>query len=107
MCVCVCVCVRSQRGDKQELFIELPPEEASDLMNFVLKEDTTNTWYDNNNANFRVPLRRDADTAPPKVEVLPKKLCDQWAHVRWEWQGRPQRGDDQAGEDYDLGVKVG
>ena len=55
-----------------ELYINLPPDEASDVLNFVLKDDATNTWYDNNSSNFRVPLRANADAGPRVVEVLPK-----------------------------------
>jgi hypothetical protein len=35
---------RSAPNGLNELFIELNSDEASDLMNFVLKDDATNTW---------------------------------------------------------------
>lgn len=57
----------SPRGNGNELTIVLPPDEASDVLNFVLKDDATNTWYDNNSSNFRVLLRKDAAASVPKV----------------------------------------
>lgn len=37
------LCRPGPNGDLQ-LVIRLPPDEASDVMNFVLKDDATNTW---------------------------------------------------------------
>lgn len=90
-----------------EVVIRLPPDEASDLMNFVFKDDATNTWYDNNGSNFRVPLRADADgSSPRQPDVIPKQLCDKWAWMRWDHYGRPPRSEDDAASDYDRGVQV-
>ncbi|GFH06759.1 R1 protein, alpha-glucan water dikinase, partial [Haematococcus lacustris] len=75
-------------------------------MNFVLKDDATNNWWDNNSANFRVPLRKEVDTRVKPVDVLPKPLCDKWAWVRWDWEGRPPRSEQEATEEYERGVQI-
>eukprot|EP00967_Tisochrysis_lutea_P058591 scaffold74548_cov16-Tisochrysis_lutea.AAC.2 len=46
------------------LFIMLSAEEASDVLNFVLKDEATNTWYDNSGSNFRLPLHGEASGKP-------------------------------------------
>ncbi|GFH15444.1 PPDK_N domain-containing protein, partial [Haematococcus lacustris] len=95
----------TNRNGTNELVIQLSPDEASDLMNFVLKDDATNNWWDNNSANFRVPLRKEVDTRVKPVDVLPKPLCDKWAWVRWDWEGRPPRSEQEATEEYERGVQ--
>jgi hypothetical protein len=40
-----------------EITIELRGDEASDIFNFVLKDEATNSWYDNAGSNFAVSLR--------------------------------------------------
>lgn len=63
--------------------------------------------YDNNSFNFRVELRPDVDVAaPPKVDQLPKELCDMWAWVRYDFAGRPPRSDDDSASEYERGVQV-
>lgn len=75
--------------------IRLPGDEASDILNFVLKDDATNTWYDNMGKNFAVDLKLRAPAAPapgvakaPKVpDQLPRALCDTWAWIKWDHAG--------------------
>lgn len=73
--------------------IRLPGDEASDVLNFVLKDDATNTWYDNNNKNFAVSLRAPKAAVPgvtKAIEVpdqLPRALCDTWAWIKWDHAG--------------------
>ena len=38
------VLLRSRPDGSQTLTIVLPGEEASDILNFVIKDDATNTW---------------------------------------------------------------
>lgn len=63
--------------------------------------------YDCNSSNYRLPLRKGADVGPKQVEVLPKPLCDKYAWVRWDFDGRPNRSEQQAQAEYDRGVQVG
>lgn len=39
--------------------------------------------------------------------MLPKALCDKWAWVRWDNDGRRQKSEADATADYDRGVQVG
>jgi alpha-glucan,water dikinase len=45
------------------LTLVLAGDEASDALNFVIKDEATDTWWDHNGANFRVPLRVELATA--------------------------------------------
>lgn len=105
-CSLLCYACRSSNGGHQ-LDILLTPDEASDVLNFVLKDDATNTWYDNNGSNFTVPLRTDMVScpAPQPADSLPKTLCDKWAWVRWDFQGRPSRSEQTAAVEYERGVQ--
>mmetsp|Transcript_19940 Transcript_19940/g.51831 ORF Transcript_19940/g.51831 Transcript_19940/m.51831 type:complete len:837 (-) Transcript_19940:3292-5802(-) len=88
------------------LFIMLSAEEASDVLNFVLKDEATNTWYDNSGSNFRLPLHGEASGKPSTgTQVIPKALADKWAWMRWDHQGRPQQSMPDANKDYDRGVE--
>lgn len=68
------------------------------MLNFVLKDDATNTWYDNNNKNFAVSLRAPKAAVPgvakaPEVpDQLPRALCDTWAWIKWDHAGRGAGG---------------
>ena len=54
---------RPAEGGGQEVALELAGPEASDFLNFVLKDAATGTWYDYNGSNFHVPLRSALVTA--------------------------------------------
>jgi hypothetical protein len=68
------------------------------VLNFVLKDDATNTWYDNNNKNFAVSLRAPKAAVPgvtkaPEVpDQLPRALCDTWAWIKWDHAGMGAKG---------------
>lgn len=40
-----------------EIVIDLEGDEVSDALNFVLKDEKSGLWYDNNGSNFRVSLK--------------------------------------------------
>lgn len=42
----------------QEIRLKFSGDEASDHLNFVLKDTSSDKWYDLNGANFQVPLRQ-------------------------------------------------
>lgn len=44
-------------GDKKCIDMVLPSSDAADYLNFVLKDASTNTWYDSNGSNFQLALR--------------------------------------------------
>jgi hypothetical protein len=43
--------------------LELAGGDASDFLNFVVKDAATGTWFDYNGSNFHVPLRAALMTA--------------------------------------------
>jgi hypothetical protein len=55
MCLTTAAC-RAQPNGKQAIDIELDGDEASDYINFVIKDSATNTWYDSNGTNFMMAL---------------------------------------------------
>lgn len=44
-------------GDQKCISMVLPSSDAADYLNFVLKDASTNTWYDSNGSNFQLALR--------------------------------------------------
>jgi hypothetical protein len=53
----------------QSVTVRLTGPEASDYLNFVVKEVETNTWYDLDGTNFQVPLRVAPPPPPPEAKV--------------------------------------
>ena len=109
---------RQADGEMSSLTIELRGEEASDALNFVLKDEATNTWWDNNGSNFTLSLRPAAAAGSVNGSSLiggssslgsvaiPKDLCDKWSWMVWDQEGRPKgRGDQAASEAYNASVK--
>lgn len=83
-CTAVSWC-RSLNG-RFRLQLVLPPNEASDRLNFVLKDAATNTWYDHNGTNFVAPLRADVSAVSDDSTLpqLPVDLCNVWAWIKWD-----------------------
>ena len=78
---CPPVC-RAASGTKKVLDIDLDGDEASEFINFVLKDSATNTWYDSNGSNFQMALVStlrsfasidDAEMARPRPSA-PRRL---------------------------------
>ncbi len=77
--------------------IRLTGGEASDYLNFVLKDETTRTWYDLHGSNFHVPLRKDlqqlaksdseasSDEDVSVAPLLPLDRIPQLPQVRRGW----------------------
>ncbi|KAG1681344.1 hypothetical protein FOA52_007392 [Chlamydomonas sp. UWO 241] len=103
---------RGSDDGRLEITIELKGDEASDVFNFVLKDEATNSWYDNAGSNFAISLRPghggsmtvDEDNSEEEDVVLPKELCDKWAWFRWDSEGRQQGDAEQSTRQYDEGV---
>ena len=47
---------RKADGGAKAIDISLDGDEASEFFNFVLKDGATETWFDNNGANFQLAL---------------------------------------------------
>ena len=103
--------------------ISLPPKEASDFLNFVIKDEATNTWYDLRGKNFQVPLRaeivqalrevaessEEEDDLPliplESLPSLPQDLCGIWAYIKWEAAGCPNRSKEEADAEYKNAIE--
>lgn len=66
--------------------------------------------YDKSGTNYQLPLRPDGSAPKGGSSVegasvdLPRRLCDTWAWMRWDYSGRPQRSNEQAGREYEAAV---
>jgi hypothetical protein len=87
-----------------ELSLVLAGDEASDRFNFVLKDESTNTWYDHYNSNFVVPLRLAATQEVLDIPELPQELSNIWAYIKWEASGSPHRTATEASVEYQVGI---
>lgn len=113
------VCRKAADGG-QELVIQLRGPEASDYLNFVIKDESTGTWYDQFGSNFKVALRLaltsqafdeddDVPAAVPDSELpeLPTELCGIWSYIKWETAGCPQRNQEEADAEYQNAIQAG
>ncbi len=116
---CTCKCRKAPDGG-QELTLHLRGPEASDYLNFVIKDESTGTWYDQYGSNFKVALRLaltsqafdEDDDSPAQIPdselpELPTELCGIWSYIKWETAGCPQRNQHEADEEYQKAIQVG
>lgn len=119
----------------QSLELRFAGDEASDFLNFVVKDESTGTWYDLNGTNFQIGLRgQSQDPAavaspiagangngksngaaatgdlPPllpldKVPQVPQELSGIWAYIKWEVSGCPNRSKEEADREYQAGIQ--
>ena len=50
-----CCCRRE--GETAHLEVRLPEGQTADYLNFVVKDSSSNRWFDSHGSNFHVPLR--------------------------------------------------
>lgn len=55
----------------QAVTIRLAGDEASDFLNFVVKDEESGAWYDFNGTNFQVPLRAPPMVSAPMPTAMP------------------------------------
>ena len=65
-----------REGETARLEVRLQQGQTADYLNFVVKESSSNRWYDSHGSNFHVPLRLalssmaevtiDEEVGPPK-----------------------------------------
>ena len=72
-------------GDKKSIDMVLPSGDAADYLNFVLKDASTNTWYDSNGSNFQLALRTSLRSFMSMddaefVRTPPTVSCVIWLH---------------------------
>ncbi len=110
-----------QNGAGQKLDLQFQGPEASQALNFVIKDSSTGRWYDYNGDNFHVPLSGEADEAEVTVSKpvetkaplrndqlpqVPDELCGIWAYIAWEAAGCPNRSQEESSHEYQNAIKV-
>eukprot|EP00884_Botryococcus_braunii_P013250 jgi/Botrbrau1/21926/Bobra.0249s0050.1 len=104
-------------GGKQELKLEFRGEVPFDYLNFVIKDESTGTWYDLYASNFHIPLHRavtlsvagSIDELPQlsedEIPLPPDELCGIWAYIKWEAAGCPNRSQEESDKEYREGIQ--
>lgn len=116
-CVVVCQSVpgscRSGSSGKQQLDLMLSGDEASDYINFVVKDTSSGTWYDQGGTNYHIPLTGSVamtsiDEQIPDAELpdLPSELCGIWSYIKWEQAGCPNRNEQESQAAYRDAIEV-
>lgn len=103
---------RSGSG-KQQVDLLLSGDEASDYINFVVKDSSSGTWYDQEGTNYHIPLTGSVATMSideqiPDAELpdLPGELCGIWSYIKWEHAGCPNRSEQQSQAAYGEAIEV-
>ncbi|KAK9862667.1 hypothetical protein WJX84_011161 [Apatococcus fuscideae] len=113
-------------GSGQQLQLQFDGPEASEALNFVIKDNGTGRWYDYNGSNFHVPLsfnpgeEAEAAMSKPKeskapatqaplqdnqLPQLPDELCGIWAYITWEAAGCPNRSQEESSREFQNAIK--
>lgn len=99
-------------------------EEVSDYLNFVIKDEDADMWYDLNGTNYKVPLKADLVRASSEfsssedsddeqdlmlplssIPPLPQDLSGVWAYMKWEHAGCPNRSKEEADREYAFALE--
>ena len=104
----------SNKDGQQQVQLVLIGKEASDYLNFVVKDTSSGTWYDQGGTNFHIPLTGSVATMSideqiPDAELpdLPGELCGIWSYIKWEQAGCPNRNEQQNQQAYKEAIAVG
>ena len=110
------VCRRGNKGSShlQQVDLWLSGEEASDYINFVVKDTSSGTWYDQGGSNYHIPLTGSVammsvdEHSIPDAELpdLPGELCGIWSYIKWEQAGCPNRSEEQSQAAYREAIEV-
>lgn len=107
--------IYASRGSNggQQVDLVLAGDEASDYINFVVKDSSSGTWYDQGGTNYHIPLTGSVATMSideqiPDAELpdLPGELCGIWSYIKWEQAGCPNRTEDQSQAAYREAIEV-
>lgn len=100
-------------GGGQQVELLLAGNEASDYINFVVKDTSSGTWYDQKGTNFHIPLTGSVATMSideqiPDAELpdLPGELCGIWSYIKWEHAGCPNRTEQESQAAYREAIEV-
>lgn len=99
-------------GGGQQVELLLSGDEASDYINFVVKDSSSGTWYDREGTNYHIPLTGSVATMSideqiPDAELpdLPGELCGIWSYIKWEQAGCPNRTEQESQAAYREAIK--
>ena len=119
LCTCNFCCqsvfgsCRGGSNGKQQLDLMLSGDEASDYINFVVKDTSSGTWYDQGGTNYHIPLTGSVammsiDEQIPDAELpdLPGELCGIWSYIKWEQAGCPNRNEQESQAAYRHAIQV-
>jgi len=119
LCACVVCCqnisgsCRGGSSGKQQVDLMLSGDEASDYINFVVKDTSSGTWYDQGGTNYHIPLTGSVammsiDEQIPDAELpdLPGELCGIWSYIKWEQAGCPNRNEQESQAAYRDAIEV-
>lgn len=97
----------------QQVDLLLSGDEASDYINFVVKDSSSGTWYDQGGTNYHIPLSGSVATMSideqiPDAELpdLPGELCGIWSYIKWEHAGCPNRTEHESQAAYREAIEV-
>ena len=106
-----CACRSGNGGQQVDLL--LSGDEASDYINFVVKDSSSGTWYDQGGTNYHIPLTgsvatMSVDEQIPDAELpdLPGELCGIWSYIKWELAGCPNRTEHESQAAYGEAIEV-
>ena len=106
-------CTCRSDGGGQQVDLLLSGDEASDYINFVVKDSSSGTWYDQEGTNYHIPLTGSVATMSideqiPDAELpdLPGELCGIWSYIKWEQAGCPNRTEQESQAAYREAIKV-
>ena len=104
---------RMGNNGQQQLDLLLSGDEASDYINFVVKDTSSGTWFDQGGTNYHIPLTGSVammsiDEQIPDAELpdLPGELCGIWSYIKWEQAGCPNRNEQQSQAAYREAIEV-
>ena len=104
---------RMGNNGQQQLDLLLSGDEASDYINFVVKDTSSGTWFDQGGTNYHIPLTGSVammsiDEQIPDAEIpdLPGELCGIWSYIKWEQAGCPNRNEQQSQAAYREAIEV-
>lgn len=110
---CPAISACRNKAGKQQVQLTLTGKEASDYLNFVVKDTSSGTWYDQGGTNFHIPLTGSVATMSideqiPDAELpdLPGELCGIWSYIKWEHAGCPNRNEQQNQQAYQEAIAV-
>ena len=108
-----CIFDRMGNNGQQQLDLLLSGDEASDYINFVVKDTSSGTWFDQGGTNYHIPLTGSVammsiDEQIPDAELpdLPGELCGIWSYIKWEQAGCPNRNEQQSQAAYREAIEV-